>query len=457
MTFISFDFLILVLVTFLIYYLPFLKKIQTQVLVTSSVIFYSYDQWRLLPLLIITIYITILCLDGIEKGYKYSAAIGVIINILILGFFKYKFLICIKCLNLESKYEIIKYLLLLPLPIGISFFIFHNISLILDFNNKVRVSTSKILLYIVFFPQLICGPITRSINFIPQIQTKFLIDIPWIKCAKLIIVGLFFKLFCANNIAQVTAQMSPEISANLGGGDKILLVYFYSAQIYSDFFGYSCIALGVGLLFGYQLPINFNLPYTASSFSDFWKRWHISLSSWLLQYLYIPLGGNRMSKIRTYANLMIVMILGGFWHGAALSYAFWGLTHGFFLVVERLFNDFKNIYFKNYYFSKFQKIIYSFIVFNFISFAWIFFRFQEFENAFNYIYSISIEPFIFKLPARYLISFFYISPIIIQHLLYHKISIICSNKYLEGFFYGFVLWLSFAEQGADTQFIYFKF
>ena len=153
--------------------------------------------------------------------------------------------------------------------------------------------------------------------------------------ARWIVIGFFFKLFVANNLNEMTSYMNFPLYETLQTQDRWLLVFLYSYQIYADFFGYSAIAIGLALLFGYRLPINFNLPYIATSFSEFWTRWHMSLSAWLRTYLYVPLGGNRHGAFRTYLNLMIVMGLGGLWHGAGLSYLMWGLLHGLLLVAER--------------------------------------------------------------------------------------------------------------------------
>ena len=155
--------------------------------------------------------------------------------------------------------------------------------------------------------------------FMPQIKPKYFADIPFVEAAKWIVTGFFFKLYVANNLNEMTSYMSFPLYETLQTQDRWLLVFLYSYQIYADFFGYSAIAIGLGLLFGYRLPVNFNLPYISTSFSEFWTRWHISLSTWLRTYLYVPLGGNRHGVWRTYLNLMIVMGLGGLWHGAGLQ------------------------------------------------------------------------------------------------------------------------------------------
>jgi alginate O-acetyltransferase complex protein AlgI len=462
MSFISLEFLLLVALTFFLYYSRPLRALQVITLIVASLVFYAYDQWKLLPLLVLTVAITYYSMLGAIKGNRTLATLGVASNIFILAFFKYKFLVVSNPANLNTGTEILDFLIRLPLPIGISFFVFHNISLIVDYfkyGQKSKTPTiNQILLYIFFFPQLVSGPITRAKSFLPQIKPKFIKDVPWIQVGRLLITGLFFKLFCANNLAQITAQMAPELASALGGGDKLFLLFVYSFQIYSDFFGYSTIALGLALLFGYRLPVNFKQPYTSASFSDFWNRWHISLSMWLRQYLYIPLGGNRISHARTYVNLLIVMILGGLWHGAALSYAAWGLAHGTLLAIERYFGQVIDTYAPGFRFGLFSKFSYSILVFVCVSLCWLLFRFQEFSQASAYLISILDDPINFKmLSPWYGFAFLYMLPVIIQHIDGGCISIAPRNKALKGIFFGILLWLAFAERGADTQFIYFRF
>lgn len=462
MSFISIEFLALVLLTLGLYYIPSLRKLQVTILIMASLVFYGWDQWRLLPLLMLTVIVTYFSMWGAIRGSRSSAAFGVVSNLLILCFFKYKFLAIPDLANFNSGSDTLNFLLHLPLPIGISFFVFHNISLIVDYlktgHDRDRPTAAQVILYIIFFPQLVSGPITRAINFLPQIEPKFLRDVPWVQASQLLITGLFFKLFCANNLAQITALMAPELSSSTGGGDKLFMLFVYSFQIYADFFGYSIIALGLALLFGYRLPVNFRLPYTASSFSDFWNRWHISLSRWLRQYLYLPLGGNRISPVRTYFNLLTVMVLGGLWHGAALSYAVWGFAHGALLATERYGAQLLQRYTPKYNFNFGVKIAYSGFVFVCVSLCWLLFRFQDFSQASAYFGSILDNPLYFKQGgAWYGVSLVYMSPVFLQHTLAGRITVTAWYPILSGIFFGSLLWLAFADRGADTQFIYFRF
>jgi D-alanyl-lipoteichoic acid acyltransferase DltB (MBOAT superfamily) len=462
MSFISLQFAIFLAITFVIYYVPLLARFQVAILVVASFVFYGSDQWQLIPLLLFAMLLTCMAMLKAIKGSKIALVTGIAGNLALLAFFKYKFLVIHPGYEAHTGVAVVDFLLKLPLPIGISFFIFHNISLIVDYYKEAHkrpVPTFlEVVLYILFFPQLVSGPITRSISFLPQIKFKKLSEIPIKQTAKLLILGYFFKLFVANNLAQVTAKMSPDLMGLLGGGDKVLLMFMYSAQIYADFFGYSTIALGLALLFGYRLPVNFNVPYVAASFSDFWTRWHISLSRWLRTYLYIPLGGNRVGPVRTYMNLLIVMGLGGLWHGAAISYLLWGLLHGLFLVLERgasdLLTKFRILPFLK---NKTMTLAYSCFVFISISFAWIFFRFEHFPDASRYLQEILKAPLHFtQFSEFYTLSYIYASPVILQHFLSRQVDL-KNWPAVEMLVYGVLLWLAIVERGAETQFIYFRF
>jgi alginate O-acetyltransferase complex protein AlgI len=349
------------------------------------------------------------------------------------------------------------FLLRLPLPIGISFFVFHNISLLVDLtrgDTKTQPDLTSVFLYVIFFPQLVSGPITRAQMFLPQIEKKRLSDVPLIEAAKWILTGYFFKLYVANNLNEMTAYMDFPLFETVRTQDKWLLVFLYSYQIYADFFGYTAIAIGLGLLFGYRLPVNFNLPYVSASFSEFWSRWHISLSSWLRTYLYIPLGGNRRGTARTYLNIMIVMGLGGLWHGAGLSYLAWGTMHGILLVLERAI--FGNIDLN----PRWEAIVRPArigIVFFCISMLWIFFKLPNLDHALAYLsgmFTVNINPGQAKLFNS--LALLYSLPVIIQHLAPRSL-LETSRRRAEPYLYGLLTALMCVEAGPSTSFIYFQF
>lgn len=462
MSFISLEFLCLVAITFAIYYAPGMQRAQVFILVAASLVFYAWDQWQMLPLLLATVGITFAATVGASRGSKSALALGIAANLAILVVFKYKFLLIPESGEVATGSSLMDWLLRLPLPIGISFFVFHNISLIADWYSRSHERKPprllEVLLYILFFPQLVSGPITRASSFLPQVMGKQIGAIPWAQVSQLVIAGLFFKLFCANNIASYTALMEKHAWAGTGGGDKLLLLLAYSFQIYADFFGYSLIALGLALLFGYRLPINFRRPYLASSFSDFWNRWHISLSRWLRQYLYIPLGGNRSSSARTYANLLTVMVLGGLWHGAALSYAVWGLAHGVLLATERLVQNAGGAAIRALSKVALARGTYVAFVFCCVSGCWLLFRFTDFDHARAYVAAILADPSSYKQQQGwYLLLGVYMSPVLLQHFLRMPSGRSRMLQGAVGVAFGCMLWLALAERGLDTQFIYFRF
>jgi alginate O-acetyltransferase complex protein AlgI len=263
---------------------------------------------------------------------------------------------------------------------------------------------------------------------------------------------LFFKLYVANNLNQMTAYMDFPLYETLETPDRWLLVFLYSYQIYADFFGYSGIAIGLALLFGYRLPINFDLPYISASFSEFWTRWHISLSNWLRTYLYVPLGGNRHGAFRTYLNLMVVMGLGGLWHGAGLSYLMWGLLHGSLLVIERPF--FKRL--QSIDSTVFRAVRICFVFFC-VSMLWIFFKLPNFDHAISYLSGMFI-PISNPNPPKLFrdLALLYALPVIIQHLAPRQL-LGPRLQAAEPYLYGAMAALAYLEAGPETSFIYFQF
>ncbi len=452
MTFTSPQFGVFVAVVFGAYYLPPLRHFQVQLLVLASVFFYGFGQPELLPLLVVAVLGTYACLVLAFDNRAVWMPTGIVFNLALLAFFKYKFLFVGTASAHLTGVAAVDFLLRLPLPIGISFFVFHNISLLADLTREKRPPPLRdVFLYIIFFPQLVSGPITRAAQFMPQIAPKRLGDVAFVEAAKWILTGYFFKLYVANNLNEMTSYMDFPLYETVSTQDRWLLVFLYSYQIYADFFGYSAIALGLGLLFGYRLPVNFNLPYISTSFSEFWTRWHISLSMWLKTYLYIPLGGNRQGAVRTGLNLMIVMTLGGLWHGASLSYALWGTLHGIFLVIERpflrLLDDAGPV----------VRVVRMGVVFLCVTMLWIFFKLPNFDHALGYLtgmFTATNNPNPTKLFHN--LALLYALPVLIQHL---GIGALVDGKLRrwEPYLYGALAALAYLEAGPDAAFIYFQF
>lgn len=325
---------------------------------------------------------------------KLLVTISLLINLSILAYFKYTYFF-IDTLTSLSNLEIDTYDYLaasanhlfgtsfniehITLPVGISFFTFQTISYTIDIYRKELKPVRNIIdfgFYVSFFPQLIAGPIVRAKHFIPQIYRRLILSEKWIWWSILLITGgLFKKMFISDFLSVNFTDRVFEHPIAYSGVEVLSAVYAYSLQIYCDFSGYTDIALGLAMLLGFRLPKNFNHPYKATSLSDFWRRWHISLSSWLRDYLYIPLGGNRKGSARTLINLLITMLLGGLWHGAALKYIIWGVLHGVGLVFNRLFNL---MYTGK---SRVVRSIGWFITFNFVTATWVIFRVDSLLNA----------------------------------------------------------------------------
>jgi alginate O-acetyltransferase complex protein AlgI len=468
MLFNSFAFIGLVLVTLGCYYHSRLQRFQALILIASSLFFYAFNKPILLLLLLVSVGInaitSYLVTYGKPENRKFVAIVGVVSNLGILMYFKYAALISKTFFSTSDA--IGDFLLAIPLPIGISFFTFQGISLVVDvykeryFEAKTLIPVSftehckKILLFKTFFPQLIAGPIVKAHDFLPQISIKSWKNINWEKCFKNVVLGYFLKMVIADNMKEFTFWMTYPYFQNFSSFDLLTMLLGYSCQIFADFAGYSLIAIGLAELFGYHFKDNFNFPYISTSFKEFWKRWHISLSSFLMEYLYFPLGGNRKGQFRTYINLILTMLLGGLWHGAAWSYTIWGCFHGLALVLERFIGS--KIQIKP---TRFVLSIKRILIFGFISFAWLLFKLPQFSDVLGFIKAITQNLFYvpnIQLDINILV---YASPIFMYHALYlyknrNLFVFIKSHDYV---LYGLMLFLILTNSGSPGSFIYFQF
>ncbi|MFN8294736.1 MAG: MBOAT family O-acyltransferase [Chitinophagales bacterium] len=443
-------------------------KYQVHILVLSSLIFYSYENLELLLLLLfsasLNIAVSYIIVNGKTSYRKSAATLGVILNLSVLAFFKYSSLVARTFFNETGS--IGQFLINIPLPIGISFFTFEGISLLIDvykenyFDNKkfmpasFRQHARNTLFFISFFPHLVSGPILKAHEFLPQIKEKAFKDIQWEFCFKNLILGYFLKMVVADNLKDFTYLITYPYFESQSTFNLIVMLFGYSCQIFADFAGYSLIAIGLARLFGYVFNENFNFPYISSSFREFWKRWHISLSSFLMEYLYFPLGGNKKGKTRTYINLMITMILGGLWHGAAWSYAVWGAFHGGALALERLFND--NIKISPNKFLTFLKSIFVFLL---VTLAWLLFKLPEFSQVIKYFTSMSYNTHLSNNYKLIAFTFVYAFPVIAYHFIYLMKDKPAYHffKKTEYLYYATMLFLIVINSGSSGQFIYFQF
>lgn len=476
MLFNSWPFFLLVVTTSAIYYRKELCGHQVMILILSSAVFYAWGQPYLLILLILSASITAICSYRVkvetEQGIRLVWALaGVIINLLVLAFFKYNALISSAISQDISQLDGAgQVFLMLPLPIGISFYTFQGISLVIDVlhNRKLDLADDNIddkesgfgkyykntLFYIVFFPQLVAGPIVKAHEFIPQIRQRSYSEIDWLLVVKCLITGYFLKMVLADNIKDLTYWISYPFFLDRSSVELVVGLVAYSAQIFADFAGYSLIAIGIAALFGYRLPQNFNFPYISQSFSEFWRRWHISLSTWLRQYLYIPLGGNRKGNPRTYVNLLAVMGLGGLWHGAAWSYAVWGLCHGLALAIERPFIN-SWFYTTNNIFVQTVRIT---LVFSVVTLAWLTFKLPEIEHVLIYLQEIINNTDKGVSKHVLLITLLLITPVFIYHVFYllRNRARILFHK-MEPLLYGLMSVGILFNSGSPHAFIYFQF
>ncbi len=311
---------------------------------------------------------------------------SLVVNLGLLGYFKYTNFIH----EILSSLSGLAYRPLdIFLPVGVSFFTFQSLSYTIDIYRGSLKPVDNILDYaffVSFFPQLVAGPIVRAADLLPQItQPTFVSKEMFGRGVYLICTGLFKKAIISNYISLNFVDRIFEAPTLYTGLENLFGVYGYALQIYCDFSGYSDMAIGIALLLGFKFCINFDSPYQSKNISEFWRRWHMSLSTWLRDYLYISLGGNRRGKVRTYFNLFLTMLLGGLWHGAAFKFILWGGLHGIGLALHKLFTSLQ-LPLKENWISKGLGIL---ITFHFVCFCWIFFRASSMESAWQVISQIT--------------------------------------------------------------------
>jgi alginate O-acetyltransferase complex protein AlgI len=470
MLFNSWHFLILLGITFVLFYAPGIRSYQTQILVGASLVFYSWENPWLLTLLCFSIFANsllsyALLIEGWRRHVLVAVA-AVVLNVIILSFFKYGSFLYSTLFDHDAKSGIFHLLATLPLPIGISFYTFEGISLIVDIfrsrGRKCVIAKESFLrhllntsLFVSFFPHLVSGPILKAKDFYPQIVQKRFSDIQWMRLYQELVVGYFLKLVVADNLKDLTFYMEATNFSTQPGKHLASLLMGFSVQIFADFAGYSLIALGLARLFGYEMPVNFRFPYISSSLKEFWTRWHISLSQWLKNYLYIPLGGNQHGAYRTYFNLILVMVLGGLWHGAAGSFALWGFYHGLGLAFERLLAD-RNLGIPDRAIFKLFRIL---LVFLFVTAGWLLFKLTSLSTVWLYLKTIGSN---WNMPCRpeFLTNLvLFCMPVFLYHL-WHlwslRLSLRVANA-LRAAALGAMLFAILFNSGTSGRFIYFQF
>ena len=364
-------------------------------LVFASWVFYGWWDWRFVGLLMVSATVNWAIAELISRSdtRRISAVmvgIGVALNLTVLGFFKYYGFFTdqlgemLRLMHWERDLPLMQVIL----PVGVSFFTFQAMSYLIDVHRgKVPPARSllDVMLLMSFFPHLVAGPIVRASDLLPQFdQTPRLTRRMATEAVLLIVWGLFKKTVIASELAAGLVDPVFFDPTRYAAGDLLAATYGYAVQIYCDFSAYSDMAIGLAALLGYRFPRNFDQPYRSTSLQDFWRRWHISLSNWLRDYLYIPLGGSRHGLARTCLSLMLTMVLGGLWHGAAWTFVAWGALHGLVLCIERVWGQCKPASWPAW-----PKVVGLLITFHVVCLSWILFRSESFASALTFLQGLT--------------------------------------------------------------------
>ena len=405
MLFNSIEFLLFLPTIFILYWFVFNKnlKYQNTLILVSSYVFYGWWDYRFLSLIFLSTivdYVIGLSISNQSSKKKQKSLLwgSVLFNLSVLGFFKYYNFFVDSWVELFSSlgYEIKSiWTLNFILPVGISFYTFQTMSYTIDIYRKKLEPTKDFISFasfVSFFPQLVAGPIERASNLLPQILKKreFQYD-QVIQGLKLILWGMFKKVVIADSLAPIVDDIFSNYQ-DFGGGTLWLGAIYFSFQIYCDFSGYSDIAIGTSKLLGFELMSNFKFPYFSRNIGEFWRRWHISLSTWFRDYLYIPLGGSQEGKWKSIRNIFIIFLVSGFWHGANWSFIFWGLFHSILFLPTFMFNKNRNytssIIAANTLLPSLKEFINVVTTFLLVTIGWVFFRSESIGDSFSYLTSM---------------------------------------------------------------------
>tara|TARA_Y100000768_G_scaffold319244_1_gene254860 strand:+ start:81 stop:1511 length:1431 start_codon:yes stop_codon:yes gene_type:complete len=476
MLFNSLEFLIFLPTVFLLYWFVFQKNLRAQnsLLLISSYVFYGWWDYRFLSLIflstIVDYFVGLKIHDSDDKKIKKSYLwVSILFNLGLLGFFKYfnffidSWIDLLGAIGYEQKST---WTLNVILPVGISFYTFQTMSYSLDiYHGKLKPTKDFISFasFVSFFPQLVAGPIERASNLLPQIlkNRKFKYE-QGVQGLRLILYGMFKKVVVADSLAP-NVDIIFQNYTSFDGGVLLLGLIYFSFQIYCDFSGYSDIAIGTSKLFGFELMSNFKFPYFSRDIGEFWRRWHISLSTWFRDYLYIPLGGSKGGKWLSIRNIFIIFIVSGFWHGANWTFIIWGLIHAILYIP--LFLKGKNrqytstIVAENKWFPSFKELFQMGITFFSTMIAWVFFRSESLIDAYMYLFFIFTK---IDFPNIKLNGLFFVLIILVidwlnrideRNVLFFK------NKYIRMMIYLIIVNITFALfiKSEDAQFIYFQF
>jgi len=481
---------ILPFIVFYLIYLSVADKNKNGLIVISSYVFYSMWDWRFLSLLIISTLVDYVVsnrmVEGDKKLNKKLLLISVAVNLGILGLFKYynffteSFMLMLEPFGVSVDSFVIDVIL----PAGISFYTFQTLSYTIDVywgKTKAEKNFISFAAYVAFFPQLVAGPIERANNLLVQINSRREIILSdFFVGLRLFGWGVFKKVVVADNLGKIVDPIfaQPESYDSIS---LVIAIYAFAFQIYCDFSGYTDMARGLARMMGFNLSLNFNLPYFSKNLTEFWRRWHITLSDWIRDYVYIPLGGNRQGKFRTYKNLIFTMALCGLWHGAGVNYILWGVYNGAILALEKSTADSALTRF----WHNRSVLLRMFVNFNMVCFGWLLFRSENMAQFKNYCLSminnipdfpsgvfgvgslgelmIYLSDTLFSGSKGDMMLFlFYVSPLVIVQFLQNKhqdhFFEIKYNPVYKGCIYG-LFFVSIILLGAEDgkQFIYFQF
>jgi D-alanyl-lipoteichoic acid acyltransferase DltB (MBOAT superfamily) len=480
MFFNSIDFAIFLPIVFFLYWFIFNKNLKNQniLVVIASYVFYGWWDWRFLFLIIfstLTDYLVGIYLSKTENKSRRKILlwISIIVNLLFLGFFKYYNFFVANFVAVFSLFgtKINARHLNIILPVGISFYTFQTMSYSIDVYRKKLNSTKDFIsfaAFVSFFPQLVAGPIERAQNLLPQFQIPRIFSYEAsVDGCRQILWGFFKKIV----IADTCAFYSDMIFNNYGEYNGIVLVLgavFFAFQIYGDFSGYSDIAIGTSRLFGFSLMKNFSFPYFSRDVAEFWRRWHISLTTWFRDYVYIPLGGSKAGLAKSVRNTLIIFLLSGFWHGANWTFILWGLLNALYflpLLLMKKNRNYTNTVAVGHFFPDARELSGIMITFFLTSFAWIFFRSASASDSFLYISRIFTGRFLSLsvLPKKKIMALKML-PVVFFFLIEwlgrenkFAIEYIPFNKYFRWIFYYLLVGCIILFSGVSQAFIYFQF
>ena len=449
------------------------SRYQNLFLLIASYIFYGYWDYRFLSLIFLSTLVDFFCakfmLKATVEKRKLLLFISIIFNLGILGYFKYMgfFVDSFKSILSYFNYDFdLDYTLNIILPVGISFYTFQTMSYTIDVYRGKLAPTKEFISFasfVSFFPQLVAGPIERATNLLPQILNKRKFNLKQsMEGFHLIVWGFFKKIVIADSLAPIVDDIFMNYQ-HLEGTVLVLGALYFTIQIYCDFSGYSDIAIGLAKLLGINLMTNFNFPYFSTDISDFWRRWHISLSTWFRDYVYIPLGGSRNSLTKTLINITIVFLVSGLWHGANWTFVAWGLFHSIIYIIYTLYTRSNKT---NSLISNTPGSLKTFLLFILIVFSWILFRSNSIQDAFIFIGRIFTD---FSYGRHYnpynnLNSYVYMIYVLIFFCLDYYHMQVSTSKQQENDNYSIfknalyiTVILLFAQADASNAFIYFQF